>query len=141
MEHQPARLAALEQHPRRGLHLFAARRGRPPHRGDGRIRRRETDGDQAALERLWAEQTGDKDRLGEIVLGCNPLLRPVAGSSFPPYYGFGEGYLRLTIGENLESGGSNRSSLHRWLFLLDATITVGGSTLVERGKLTPAAHG
>lgn len=111
------------------------------HFADGRIRRLETGGDQAALDRLWAEQTGDKDRLGEIVLGCNPLLRPVDGSGFPPYYGFGEGYLRLTIGENVESGGTNRSSLHRWLFLLDATITVGGKAFVEGGKLTPAAHG
>ena len=112
-------------------------RGLRIHFSDGRIRRLETDGDQAALDRLWAEQTGDKDRLGEIVLGCNPLLRPVAGSGFPPYYGFGEGYLRLTIGENVESGGSNRSSLHRWLFLLDATITVRGKTLIERGSSHP----
>jgi hypothetical protein len=59
---------------------------------------------------LWAEETGDKeDRLGAMVLGCNPLLTPVAGSTFAPYYGYGDGVLRLTIGEDLESGGSYRT--------------------------------
>ena len=107
----------------------------------GRVVRVETDGDQAALDRAWAAQTGDKDRLGEMVLGCNPLLRPVAGSTFQPYYGFGDGVLRLTIGENLESGGQNRSSLHRWLMFLDADIGVGGDLVVAKGKLTTLVTG
>ena len=107
----------------------------------GRIVRLETGGDQRRLDRLWAAETGDKDRLGEMVLGCNPLLRRVAGSGFPPYYGFGDGMLRLTIGDNRESGGPNRSSLHRWLFLLDATIRVDDVPLVEDGKLVPRALG
>ncbi len=46
--------------------------------------------------------------------------------------------LRLTIGENIESGGRNRSSLHRWLMLLDSTITVDGVAVVENGRLTSA---
>jgi len=69
-----------------------------------------------------APETGDKDRLGEMVLGCNPLLRPVSGTGFQPYYGFGDGVLRLTIGENRESGGANRSSLHRWLMFTDGIV-------------------
>ena len=107
----------------------------------GTITRLETGGDQKLLDRLWAAETGDKDRLGELVLGCNPLLRKVAGSGFPPYYGFGEGVLRLTIGDNRESGGANRSSLHRWLFLLDATIRVGDIVLVKDGKFALQALG
>jgi hypothetical protein len=101
----------------------------------GRIVRLETGGDQVALERLWAAESGDRDRLGEVVLGCNPLLHPVPGSTFQPYHGFGAGVLRLTIGENAESGGSYRSSLHRWLMLLDATITANGRAVVEGGRL------
>ena len=107
----------------------------------GRVIKAETSGDQQALDRLWAEQTGDKDRLGELVLGCNPLLRPVPGSGFQPYFGFGDAVLRLTIGENIESGGQNHSSLHRWLMFLESTISVGGEALVENGKLTRAAKG
>ncbi len=105
----------------------------------GRIVKLETGGDQVLLDALWAAETGDKDRLGEIVLGCNPLLRPVPGSGFQPYFGFGDAILRLTVGENIESGGTNRSSLHRWLMLLDATIRVNGEALVEHGRLTRAA--
>lgn len=102
----------------------------------GRIRRVETDGDQASLDRAWAADTGDKDRLGEMVLGCNPLLRPIEGLAFPPYHGFGDAVLRLTVGDNIESGGENRSSLHRWLMFVDANISAGDDVLVCRGRLT-----
>jgi len=102
----------------------------------GRIRSLETDGDQAALDRAWQAETGDKDRLGELVLGCNPLLRRVDGLAFPPYHGFGDAVLRLTIGENIESGGQNRSSLHRWLMFFDADIRAGGDLIVSKGRLT-----
>jgi leucyl aminopeptidase (aminopeptidase T) len=102
---------------------------------NGRIRRVETDGDQASLERAWEKETGDRDRLGEFVLGCNPLLRPINGLAFPPYHGFGEGALRLTLGENIESGGRSRSSLHRWLMFFDADIKAGSDRLVRAGRL------
>ena len=108
---------------------------------DGRIVRLETGSDQAELDRLWAEETGDKDRLGEFVLGCNPLLTEVPGSRFLPYCGFGDGMLRLTIGENLESGGTHVSSLHRWMMFRQATISVDADVLVADGRLTPSAQG
>jgi hypothetical protein len=101
----------------------------------GRIRRVETDGDQAALDRAWQSETGDKDRLGELVLGCNPRLRRVEGLAFPPYHGFGDAVLRLTIGENIESGGRNRASLHRWLMFLDADIRAGAERVASGGRL------
>ena len=108
----------------------------------GRAVRLLTGGDQRRLDELWAAETGDKDRLGEMVLGCNPLLEPVPGSGFRPYYGFGAGVLRLTLGENEESGGDNRSSFHRWLMLTRATIGVeGGPVLVEDGRLLPLEPG
>ncbi len=122
------------------ISAFIAKGLRIEFRG-GRAIRLETGGDQAELDRLWAAETGDKDRLGEFVLGCNPLLQPVPGSTFQPYFGFGDAVLRLTIGENRESGGANRSSLHRWLMFTDATIEAGGEVLVRDGKLTQAAHG
>jgi leucyl aminopeptidase (aminopeptidase T) len=107
----------------------------------GKIRRVETDGDQAALDRAWQTESGDKDRLGEMVLGCNTLLRRVDGLTFPPYHGFGDAILRLTIGENIESGGQNRSSLHRWLMFFDADIRAGGDLIVSKGRLTePTRH-
>jgi hypothetical protein len=107
----------------------------------GSIRRIETDGNQSELDRAWAAQTGDKDRLGEFVLGCNPLLRRVEGLAFPPYHGFGDAVLRLTIGENIESGGQNRSSLHRWLMFFDADIIAGRDLVVSKGRLTGPPNG
>jgi len=106
------------------------------HFEQGRIQRVETDGDRASLDQAWTAETGDKDRLGEMVLGCNPLLRPIEGLAFPPYHGFGDAILRLTIGENGESGGQNRSSLHRWLMFFDADISAGSDLLVSNGRLT-----
>jgi leucyl aminopeptidase (aminopeptidase T) len=106
----------------------------------GRIKRLETDGDQALLDRAWSAETGDKDRLGEMVLGCNPKLRRIEGLAFPPYHGFGDAVLRLTIGENIESGGANRSSLHRWLMFFDADISAGDDQLVSNGRSTGSAE-
>ena len=93
-----------------------------------------TGGDQQALERSWAEERGDKGTLGEIIIGCNPLLTPVPGSSFLPQYGFGAGVVRVILGDNLLSGGSSRSSFHRWLVWSDATLSVDGETLIDRGR-------
>jgi len=49
--------------------------------------------------------------------------------------------LRLTIGENIESGGQNRSSLHRWLIFLDADIRGGDDLIVSKGRLTGVEAG
>jgi leucyl aminopeptidase (aminopeptidase T) len=102
----------------------------------GRVRKVETDGDQVSLDRAWRVETGDKDRLGEFVLGCNPLLPQIEALSFPPYHGFGDAILRLTLGENIESGGRNHSSLHRWLMFFDADIRAATDLLVSNGRLT-----
>jgi hypothetical protein len=101
----------------------------------GRVAGVETGGDQAALDALWAAETGDKDALGELVLGCNPLLVPVPGSHFQPHYGFGGGVVRLILGDNSLSGGIHRSSFHRWAMFSDASIAADGVPIVEGGRL------
>ena len=100
----------------------------------------ETGGDQRELDRLWALETGDRDRLGEIVLGCNPYLVPVAGSSFMPHYGFGAGVVRLILGDNRLSCGTYSSSFHRWLMWGDAGINVDGEAIVDCGRLITASQ-
>jgi hypothetical protein len=70
-----------------------------------------------------------------LVVGCNPLLTPVEGTEFRPYYGFGDGVIRLTLGENIESGGRNRASVHRWLFFTDASLFSGARPLALDGAL------
>jgi len=90
---------------------------------------------QDQVDAAWARATGDKDRLAEIVLGMNPRLPASGPGGRLPYYGYGAGHLRIALGDNWESGGTNRSSLEAWFYLADTTITVGDTVIVKDGKL------
>jgi len=71
----------------------------------------------------------------EFALGMNPkLLRP-AGSSWIPYYGYGAGVVRLSLGDNEELGGNVRGGTVRWFSFPDATVGVGTAVLSEKGVL------
>ena len=84
--------------------------------------------------RAWRQATGAKDLPGEFVVSTNPALPAVIGSGFMPYYGYGAGIVRLALGDNWESGGTNRSSNGEMLlFLPGATLTAGGRTLIRSG--------
>jgi Thermophilic metalloprotease (M29) len=82
---------------------------------------------RAELDRIG----GDIDKVGEIVLGTNPLLVASLPSGELPYYGYGAGYVRISLGDNWESGGANRSPSGRplWLFVDNAVLNVGGEVL------------
>jgi hypothetical protein len=87
----------------------------------------------------WARETGEKDRIGELVIGTNPKLLPVPGYDelgVVSYFGFGAGVVRFSMGNNLESGGTNDTSFfHNWCFLTDATVKADGTVIIEDGKL------
>ncbi len=104
---------------------------------DGQVVALDTAGDSQALKQAWNAETGDKGGLGEVIIGCNPLLTPVPGSTFLPHYGFGAGVLRLILGDNTLSGGTARSSFHRWLMWSDASLEVEGRPLIDRGQQIP----
>ncbi len=88
------------------------------------------------VQAVWGIQTGDKDRIGEFSLGVSPGLPNLPEySESVPYFGYGDGVIRLSLGDNQESGGDVISSYHHWLFLTDATVKADGKTLIERGKL------
>ena len=71
----------------------------------------------------------------ELGIGFNPALLPPPGSSVLPYYGYGAGVLRLSLGDNEELAGAVRGGASMWLFFPDATVTVGQRTIVKEGKL------
>lgn len=71
----------------------------------------------------------------EFALGFNPKLMTPPGEPAIPYYGYGAGCVRLSLGENEELGGEVRGGGVRWLFFPDATVMVGERTLVDRGAL------
>jgi hypothetical protein len=88
----------------------------------------------------WAER--EMDRAGaagrsfrEFALGLNPLLAVPEASPWIPYYGYGAGAVRLSLGDNSELGGNVTGGYVRWNFFTDTTVTVNGETWVSNGKL------
>lgn len=90
-----------------------------------------------AVERELA-QAGDGGRsFREFALGFNPLLAiPASGERWIPYYGYGAGVVRLSLGDNTELGGRVGGGYVRWNFFTDATVAVGGMTWVSGGTMT-----
>jgi hypothetical protein len=74
-------------------------------------------------------------RFREFCLGFNPRLVVPPGESALPYYGYGAGVVRMSLGDNTELGGSVRGGLVRWLFFPDTTVRVGADVIVLDGKL------
>jgi hypothetical protein len=74
----------------------------------------------------------------EFALGFNPLLAIPATDPWIPYYGYGAGAVRLSLGDNTELGGSVGGGYVRWNFFTDTTVTVGDEVLVSDGVLSGA---
>jgi len=71
----------------------------------------------------------------EMALGFNPELAVPATDPWIPYYGYGAGVVRFSLGNNEELGGAVRGKYVRWHFFADMTVTVGGQVWVKGGKL------
>ena len=71
----------------------------------------------------------------EFALGLNPLLAVPDRSPWIPYYGYGSGVVRLSLGDNTELGGKTSGGYVRWNFFTDLTVTIGSTTWVRNGKL------
>lgn len=102
---------------------------------DNRITRVASERHDAFVQAVWQAETGDRDRFGEFNVGVNEKLAMIRGVPAIPYYGYGAGIVRVSVGDNAESGGPYRSSYHQWFFLTDATVTANGRPIIERGTL------
>ena len=71
----------------------------------------------------------------EFALGFNPLLAVPDRDPWIPYYGYGAGVVRLSLGDNSELGGAVTGGYVRWNFFTDLTVTVGPTVWVRDGKL------
>ena len=70
----------------------------------------------------------------EFALGFNPLLAiPLHGRRWIPYYGYGSGVVRLSLGDNTELGGNVGGGYVRWNFFTNATVTLGNAVIVKDG--------
>lgn len=74
-------------------------------------------------------------RFREFALGFNPTLAVPERFPWIPYYGYGAGVVRLSLGDNSELGGNVTGGYVRWNFFVDATVTVGRDVWVRGGKL------
>ncbi|MEO8501744.1 MAG: aminopeptidase [Vicinamibacteria bacterium] len=91
--------------------------------------------DAAEAEIAQAGEAGHNFR--ELALGFDPLLAVPEESPWIPYYGYGAGVVRLSLGDNTELGGRVGGGYVRWNFFADATVRVGDTVFVEKGKLLP----
>ena len=71
----------------------------------------------------------------ELALGFHPLLVVPDQNPWIPYYGYGDGVVRLSLGDNSELGGDVTGGYVRWNFFVDTTVTVGDEVWVRDGKL------
>ncbi len=71
----------------------------------------------------------------ELALGFHPLLAVPEENPWIPYYGYGAGVVRLSLGDNSELGGNVTGGYVRWNFFVDTTLTVDGKVWVRDGTL------
>ena len=71
----------------------------------------------------------------EFALGFSPLLAVPERNPWIPYFGYGSGVVRLSLGDNSELGGAVTGGYFRWNFFTDATVVVGDDTWVRNGQL------
>lgn len=81
-------------------------------------------------------RAGDAGRaFREFALGFNPLLAVPERGPWIPYYGYGAGVVRLSLGDNTELGGAVGGGYYRWNFFTDLTVRVGTTEWVRGGVL------
>jgi hypothetical protein len=90
---------------------------------------------QEAVEAELAAGGEGARLLRELALGFNPELAVPEEAPWIPYYGYGAGVVRLSLGDNSEVGGNVRGGYVRWNLFTDATLTAGGQVWVRDGQL------
>jgi hypothetical protein len=88
---------------------------------------------QAALDAMLNTSPALRN-FREFGLGFNPALTREGGPGVIAYYGYRDGVVRLSLGDNEELGGAVRGGAVLWNFFPDATVSVGGRVLVAKGK-------
>lgn len=90
---------------------------------------------QEAVEAEMAGAGPSGRAFREFALGFHPLLAVPEDNPWIPYYGYGAGVVRLSLGDNSELGGDVGGGYVRWNFFTDTTVTIDGEVWVSDGKL------
>jgi hypothetical protein len=102
---------------------------------DGRVVEVRAEEGGEAVEREMAAGGDGARAFREFALGLNPLLAIPSRDPWIPYYGYGAGVVRLSLGDNSELGGAVTGGYVRWNFFTDATVWVGEEVWVRDGDL------
>ena len=102
---------------------------------NGRVTGTTAESGQEAAEAELAGVPEEARAFREFALGFNPLLALPERNPWIPYYGYGAGIVRLSLGDNSELGGTVTGGYVRWNFFTDTTVTVGGEVWVRDGQL------
>jgi hypothetical protein len=89
----------------------------------------------AAAEAEMARVPAAGRHFREFALGLNPLLVVPERTPWIPYYGYGAGVVRLSLGDDTELGGTVGGGYVRWNFFTDATVTIGDEVWVRGGTM------
>jgi beta-lactamase class A len=101
----------------------------------GVVTKVEADENLSAAEAAFRAAGEPAKHFREFALGFNRKLKAPAGSVILPYFAYGAGMVRLSLGDNEEIGGTVRGGWHRWFFFPDATVEAGSRTLVKSGVM------
>ena len=101
----------------------------------GQVVRVEATSGREAVEREMQTAGEAGKRFREFALGFNPLLVVPERTPWVPYYGYGAGVVRLSLGDNSELGGTVGGGYVRWNFFTDLTVMVNGQVWVKDGRL------
>lgn len=90
----------------------------------GKVTRVEADSGVEAVRATLKEGGDAALRFREFGVGFNPKLLPAKRSKVLPYFAYGSGMVRMSLGDNEELGGAVRGGggYRRWFFFPDATI-------------------
>jgi hypothetical protein len=102
----------------------------------GRITRITASMGQALVEAELDRVAEEARAFREFGLGFNPLLAVPGEDPWLPYFGYGSGVVRLSLGDNSELGGDVGGGYVRWNFFLDATVMIDGDVWVRDGRPT-----
>ena len=105
------------------------------HLENGRVTSMAAETGQDAAEAELAGVPEQARAFREFALGFNPLLAVPERNPWIPYYGYGTGIVRLSLGDNSELGGTVTGGYVRWNFFTDTTVTVGDEVWVRDGQL------
>jgi len=77
---------------------------------------------------------GDKNKIGELGIGINPVLLQPIGHSLLDEKIFGS--IHLALGENRNYGGKNNATIHWDLVMLKPTLLLNDKSIISEGNFT-----